>query len=118
MNQKFDLLQKSIDRENIWSLAEIQNLVTQGEMQVWERENAIALTGIEQHKDGDVVVILLAGGNLSELQEIEKEIEQFAISQNCKRIYINGRKGWEKALEGYQVHNVVLKKDLPDERRT
>jgi hypothetical protein len=117
MSQKFDLLHKAIDRENIWTLEEVQNLVVQGEMQVWEKNNSIALTGIEQHKDGDVLVILLAGGSLKELQETEKEIEQFAINQNCKRIYINGRKGWEKVLDGYEVHNVILKKDLPNERR-
>tara|TARA_R100001530_G_scaffold127029_1_gene96141 strand:- start:1066 stop:1407 length:342 start_codon:yes stop_codon:yes gene_type:complete len=54
----------------------------------------------------------LAGGDLESLKEIEKKIVNYAKKRKYKYIDILGRKGWERALEGYNKKAVLLRKEI------
>jgi hypothetical protein len=53
----------------------------------------------------------LAGGELSECQQIESQIEAFAKSQGIPQLEIVGR-DWRRALPGYAKVAVILRKTL------
>jgi hypothetical protein len=40
------------------------------------------------------------------------DIEQFAKAEGCAAVRINGRQGWKRALTGYDLQSVVLRKEL------
>ncbi len=54
----------------------------------------------------------LAGGDLSELRDIEREIDLYARSFGYPFVEIVGRPGWERVLPGYRRVAVVLRKEL------
>ena len=61
---------------------------------------------------GESLRIGLAGGNLDELKELEKEICSFAKEQNYRFVEIIGRPGWERELTDYKRTAVLLRKEL------
>jgi len=60
---------------------------------------------------GKKLRIGLAGGELSECQQIERQIEAFARMQGFEQLEIVGR-DWRRALPGYQKVAVILRKPL------
>jgi len=56
--------------------------------------------------------IWLAGGDMDELMEAEKNICVWARELGCTSMEIIGRKGWERQLSDYTASAVVLVKDL------
>lgn len=60
---------------------------------------------------GKTLRIGLAGGILSEVQEIVRQIESFAQEQSYTKIQTVGR-DWRRALDGYRKTAVILEKDL------
>jgi hypothetical protein len=61
---------------------------------------------------GDSLRIGLAGGNLTELKQIEEEICDFAKARNFRFVEIIGRPGWERELPDYKRTAVLLRKEL------
>jgi len=53
----------------------------------------------------------LAGGDLHELQEIEKRVSRSAKNSGCVTATIIGRRGWAKAL-GYDEMATVMARKL------
>ena len=56
--------------------------------------------------------IWLAGGDMEELIEAEKDICIWARERGCDSMEIIGRKGWERQLRDYKPTATVLVKDL------
>jgi hypothetical protein len=56
--------------------------------------------------------IWLAGGDMDELMEAEKNICVWARELGCSSMEIIGRKGWERQLSDYTASAVVLVKEL------
>ena len=56
--------------------------------------------------------IWLAGGNMKELLSFYPKIQLFAKENNCKRMEIVGRKGWEKVHKDHDAISVVLTKEI------
>ena len=56
--------------------------------------------------------IWLAGGDMDELIEAEKNICVWARELGCTSMEIIGRKGWERQLSDYTASAVVLVKEL------
>jgi len=54
----------------------------------------------------------LAGGDLDELIEIERDVEHAAKKHGIRRISIIGRRGWQRKLDGFNEAGVVLTKDI------
>ena len=109
-------LKPACEYGQVYSIAELNDIVSEGTGIIWERDDAAAMTVVEEHfidgKLQDVLVIVLAGGSMETLKSIEKETEAYAIQKKYPRLYINGRKGWGRVLDGYKEHTVVHCKDL------
>lgn len=56
--------------------------------------------------------IWLAGGDMDELLEAEKQVCEWAKTQGCTSMEIIGRKGWERVLKDYNPTATVLTKDM------
>lgn len=105
-------LQAACDAGEVYTLAEVLELLNTDGWEIWERPDCVAVTLLEQHQIGMVVDVVLAGGELSALQELEKELAEYGRSLGCKMMYINGRPGWQRALQGYSVHTVTIRRPL------
>lgn len=105
-------LEEAVRMNGFLTMDIVKQLVEAGYMKLWEKDNAVAATGEEEIAGKRVLTIILAGGKLNELIEIEKEIESFAIANGIHEIVINGRKGWERVLNGYKPHMVIMRKEL------
>jgi hypothetical protein len=55
--------------------------------------------------------IWLAGGSLPELLEMERGGEHWARAHGCRRMTVDGRKGWERVLKplGYRSVTLLIK---------
>lgn len=75
-------------------------------------KNAAVVTQILQTPTGDQLHYWLAGGDLQELQELERQITKKAKKRGIKRVSLIGRAGWVKALDGYRDAGRILTKEL------
>lgn len=76
--------------------------------------NRIALCSIRDFPKGktlEVVAAISRDGN-ADFQDTIKTIEEYAVSLQCKHIFIDGRKGWAKALPDYTLSSIILTKQL------
>jgi hypothetical protein len=112
MIDPYPYLEEAVKMNGWITMDMVKELVTTGHMKLWARNNAVAATAEEDKLGKKILTIVLAGGNLEELKDIESEIERYAIVNGFSEIYINGRKGWERALQGYKTHMVIMRKGL------
>jgi hypothetical protein len=71
----------------------------------------IAITRIT----GTVCEIYAAAGTQTmrgQIQQLYAEIERWAPTKGCSRIRIIGRRGWKRALKGFEETGVVLEKEI------
>ena len=54
----------------------------------------------------------LAAGDLDELVEIERDVENAARERGVHKLSIIGRRGWRRKLDGFREVGVVLTKEL------
>ena len=54
----------------------------------------------------------LAAGDLDELVEIERDVEQAARERGINKMSIIGRRGWRAKLDGFREVGVVLTKEI------
>ena len=112
MTDPYPYLEEAV-RMNGWiTMDMVKELVVSGHMKLWAKDSAVAATAEEERLGQKVLTIVLAGGDLEQLKDIECEIEQYAIVNGFSEICINGRKGWERALQGYKTHMVIMRKGL------
>jgi hypothetical protein len=115
MTDPYAYLEEAVEMNGWITMDMVKELVEKGYMQLWARTNAVAATAEEERLGQKILTIVLAGGNLEQLKDIECEIEQYAIANGFGEIYINGRKGWERALQGYKTQMVIMRKVLKNE---
>jgi hypothetical protein len=58
------------------------------------------------------VLFLCAGDGLDRWLHHLGEIEAWARAQGCDAMEVAGRKGWARVLKGYELVNVMLRKEL------
>ena len=93
--------------ENV-SRHEIESGIESGDFQLFMSENSAAVTC----PFGKSLRIGLAGGDLNELLDIEKDICDYARSHGFDSLEIIGRPGWERVLDGYRRTAILLRKEL------
>tara|TARA_R110000796_G_scaffold251811_1_gene384093 strand:- start:790 stop:1140 length:351 start_codon:yes stop_codon:yes gene_type:complete len=93
--------------ENV-SRSEVENGIASGDFQLFITEHSAAVTCAF----GKSLRIGLAGGDLDELLDMEKDICAYARSHDFDSIEIIGRPGWERALAGYRRTAVLMRKEL------
>ena len=112
MTDPYPYLEEAVKMNGWITMDMVKELVSNSHMKLWARNNAVAATAEEDRLGKKILTIVLAGGNLEQLQDIEKEIENYAIAHRFDEIVINGRKGWERVLSGYKTHMVIMRKEL------
>ena len=112
------MLKAAVDRTNLGRFQEIEDSVLDGDGLLWiatvdSKIAAAATTLLIKCEHGLVCVITACGGNdMSQWLPLLAGIEKYAKAENCMALRIFGRPGWQRALEGYQVTNIVLERTL------
>lgn len=99
--------------DHAFSESDILLSVVSGEMQVWSGDMSILVTQVREYPNFKAVSMVVAGGDLEELRDMEKVVIGFAKEAGItKACIIDGRKGWLRALDGYRLMSVNLSKDI------
>jgi len=82
--------------------------------QLWAMPNSCMITEFHNFPRKRVAHVFLAAGDISELAPAAERFIEFAKANQCVRVTVSGRKGWEKVLEyvGITDKTVILGKDL------
>lgn len=113
-----DLLDQACRRTGLNAFADFEADVLSGRSLVWMAWNgrsveAAAATILINSDLGKVCVITLcAGRKMPRWLRLIERIEAYARREGCARIRIFGRKGWLRALEGFETKHVVIDKRL------
>lgn len=88
--------------------------IANGDCQLWTEPKAAVVTTVETYRDTGFreVQCWLAGGKMADARRIERRISEWAASIGVGRILIAGRRGWLRALRGYNEHLTTIAKDL------
>lgn len=102
-------------KEHIWKR------ILGGAMFFWPGRKCALLTRFIDHPTGLKTHLWVATGGeknaaLDEIRAMIPEIEQFAIEHGCHRAMGEGREGWTRIYDGYQVVGTRKIKNLVDPR--
>ena len=87
---------------------QLEEMLRTGEYKLFTKKESAIITSHQ----GEIVRIGIGGGKLENIKEITKRIEKYAKKRKYKYIDILGRKGWERALDGYNKKAVLLRKEI------
>ena len=73
-----------------------------------------AVTCIYNYADFKAVQIVALGAKDFELwrAEMDRLLDKFAALHDCKRIEFYGRPGWKKRLANYDLHRIMMVREL------
>ena len=106
------LVQKALETADEYSIGDVLHFAYTGQWQVWHTDKSVAFTRIARYPEHTTCVLVLAAGDLEDIAEYEPRICAWAKKQDCKYMEIFGRRGWQKALDGYSEQYAVLRKGL------
>lgn len=93
------------------TLDDIFELVKNGDAQFWPAEDAGLVTEIIDYPQRRTLRFWLAGGNLQTLKALEQQAIEWSKAWGCQACEIIGRRGWVRALDGYQEAATIGVKD-------
>lgn len=94
-------------KDDLW--AEIAS----GQAQFWPLPNSVVVTTIRTYPTGYRDLRgWLAAGDINEIAALEQFVCHWAKEIGCNRFVLTGRRGWKKALPGFQEKAVFLSKEL------
>lgn len=76
--------------------------ILKGDAQFWPAEDAGLVTEVIDYPQRRTLRFWLAGGKLETLQELEAAAIEWSKRWDCVACEIIGRRGWVRALEGYE----------------
>ena len=109
-------IEKALDGS--YSSYDILEYIKQNRMQLWISWNdgieASFVTEVCDYPQLRVMRWVLAGGSNMELwlDLVTSKVEDWAKRNNCQRLEIVGRKGWNKVLRDYKPQAVYFVKEL------
>ena len=112
------LLKAACDRTGLNAFADIETDILSGRSLLWIAWNgkaieAAAATILIDTEIGKVCVITACGGRaMRRWLPLIAEIENYARDEGCARVRIFGRKGWLRALEGFEEKHIIMDKEL------
>ena len=102
-----------------WTLRHVRAELKAARAQLWtlldERgaPKCVLITRLESFDDRPFGLIWIAAGDgLEHAETLLGEVERWFRSKGCRYVEINGRRGWERVLPGYELKAVVLVKEL------
>lgn len=90
------------------TLDEIRSQLESGHAQAWYCQEGAWITKIYP----DYGVIWMCSGKLAAMLPYLPLTEKYLKSHGCNFVRIEGRRGWLKALDGYEEEFTVMKKTL------
>jgi hypothetical protein len=93
--------------QNSHTLDDVLRLVLVGDAQFWPAEKAALVTEIIDYPQRRTLRFWLAGGDLETLRDLEKDAIEWSKHWNCVASEIVGRRGWMRALDGYEIAATV-----------
>lgn len=81
----------------------------------WDGETilAAAITSLGIVNNEKICTIVACGGDeWARFGHLIEGLEKFAKDEGCKRVRINGRRGWLRALDGYREMQVTMMKEI------
>ena len=105
-------IQAALARDGMHSLADVLAEVLSGQAIFVPGEKSALVYQIIAYPKGRAIRFWLAGGDLDELQEMEKMLTEQAKALGCDHAEIMGRRGWARALNGYEEAATVLRRKL------
>jgi len=106
--QAWPLLEEAANIGDFVTKEETIEGLRSGAFSLFTREKSAAVTA----DMWPTLRIGLAGGDMSELLEIEEEIVVYAKEHGFTNVEIIGRPGWERVLKGYDRAAVLLRKQI------
>lgn len=97
------------------TLADIEQAVAEGTMQLWEGEDSALVTEIRETPQQKLLMFFLAGGNLGEIEAMLPPILEWGRSVGCTVAKFVGREGWERTFlqrQGWKSGGIVMEKSL------
>lgn len=95
-----------------YTKADIWEGIESGHFTLWAGERSAVLTELRAFPRETVCLIFLGGGDLDELRSLEQRVAGWSQGQGITRLQILGRRGWLRALEGYEERAVFMEKML------
>ena len=92
-------------------MSDVLRLVLSGDAQFWPFEDAAIVTEIIRYPQRTSLRFWLAGGNLETLAKAEPDIIEWSKKFDCNSVEIIGRRGWVRALQGYEPTSTIMVKD-------
>mgnify|MGYP003143064736 FL=1 len=108
-DEMWDILSPATEAYENVSREDVESGLLAGNFLLFRGPHSLAVTCAY----GGSLRVGLAGGNLQELLDIEKDICAYARRRGYSTVEIIGRPGWEKVLKGYRRTAVLLRKELP-----
>ncbi|WP_264051675.1 hypothetical protein [Methylobacterium flocculans] len=94
-------------REHVWEE------IASGRSQIWPTPNSCCLVEINTYPSGLKAMFgWLAGGDLDELKVTCLALEKHARECGCDVFAVQGRRGWVRALEGFEDAGTTIVKVL------
>lgn len=96
------------------TLDDVRGMVLRGEAKFWPFEKSAFVTLIWTEPQAKTLHHWLVGGDLADLLSHQPDIEAYARSQGCTRLFIAGRPGWKRVLEphGYGFIGIAMSREL------
>jgi len=113
-----ELIKRAFDRTGLSDFADTEKEVLSGLQLLWlawngETIEAAVTTQLIRVSMRKICVITACGGNdRARWLPLLAGIETYAREEGCTGMRIYGRKGWQRALNGYRARHVVLTKEL------
>jgi hypothetical protein len=112
------LLKQAIVKTGLSAFAAIERDILDGNSLLWIAWNgsvveAAASTSLQQTDAGKVCIITAcAGTGMARWLPLIRGVEAYAQAEGCRCVRIFGRRGWARALDGYEEAYSIIDKRL------
>ena len=100
--------------DGLWDLEDIGEAVLEGRMQMWVLNDSVAITQLERYPKKLLAHVFLGAGEMDDMHEILRNVEEWAANVGASKVYISGRKGWVRNLNpfGYMPTSTTVSKGI------
>ena len=108
-------IQDALDIADTHNSVDILKGILDGVYELWTSENSAIVSQVIHYPKKIVLHLFLAGGNLTELEQLYRDIEKWSYFQGVSKITLDGRPGWTRSfLQGYNFKTKIyhLTKEL------